>query len=1085
MSNIPGNFQNIFEDRVHQASEEDIEYIKQLSEYNYPIFSLNQLESTNYILNIYSYHKLNLSEILPIIENLHFKAIEENTAIIQSHDKTKIYLHKFLLSTKSSLKDNVINEIETTLMKVNNGTLINDKLNSLTTLTGISHKKINIIRALTYYLIQTNFTYSKALIYKTLIKHASFSHSLLEFFDTKFNTNLNLNNQDYKTSLQQYLNGINTTEDNILRTLFLLTKAIVRTNVYQKNLDNSNKTYLSFKINSSKLGFLPEPIPYAEIFVYSKDFEGIHLRGAKVSRGGIRWSDRIEDYRTEVLGLMKAQMTKNTVIVPSGSKGGFIIKINKNGVSQEKYNAKVVNCYKNFLRGLLDLTDNIISDNVVSPVDTKIYDQVDTYLAVAADKGTANFSDYANKVSAEYNYWLGDAFASGSSTGYDHKKMGITAKGAWISAKSHFYDIGIDPEKDIITIVGIGDMSGDVFGNGLLLSQTIKLLAAFNHQHIFIDPNPNPKESYKERLRLFNLKKSTWKDYSIISKGGGIFERDNQNISITKEMKEVFNIEDDTLPGYKLIKKILQAEVNLIWNGGIGVYIKSSLESHSDISDRANDRVRCNGQDIRAKIIAEGGNLGISQRGRIEYSLKGGRVNTDFIDNSAGVDCSDYEVNIKILLNKIVEEGKIDIKERNNLLTLMQDQVEELVLRDNLYQTDAITCSEKLPNFTIAMYSKLIDLLEKQNLLNRQAEYIPSATDLAHMAVAKARLTRPELAVLLSYSKMLCYRSILYHHSIAHDKYFLPYLIDYFPSLVRERFKQEILSHPLRNEIIATVVTNKIVNHLGGATISSIIYSSSDTVPNIVCAYMIINDIFQLEKLWSQVKQYKNSIKSEIYLEICSELIKVTRRGISWILKYQEILNPIQDVVDVYKKPVLELIKQLPESLTGELKQRFDGKIRYYKKYINSQMAESISILDSFISVLDIVLISKELEQEKTYLLKLYFIIGDKFYLDWLRKACDKQAIGQYWHNMAIQSIKDDLFEKQRSILYHITYNKKLNLDLQNCDHTLEKYNILITNLIAEFKQHGNITLDMLVVANKKLNLIIQIFAKHEHIKRA
>lgn len=954
------NSSTILQGKICNISEIDKKYIRGLSRDNSSIFSLNKLELTSYILNVYSYHRFNLAEILPIIKNLYFKVIEEKENIIQLQNKSKIYLNQFLLYTEFSLKDQVISEIEATLMKINNNNLIDDVLNSLITLAGLNYKKIEIIRALVHYLIQTNFNYSKATIYKTLTKHASFVSFLADFFNAKFNVNLNPNHQNYKISLQQYLSDVSTTEYNILKALFFLTEAIVRTNVYQKNLDNSSKTYLSFKIDSSKLEFLPKPVPYAEIFVYSKDFEGIHLRGGKISRGGIRWSDRVEDYRTEILGLMKAQITKNTIIVPSGSKGGFVIKINKNGISQEEYNKKVIYCYKNYIRGLLDLTDNLVSNKVISPLDTKIYDQADTYLAVAADKGTASFSNYANEVSNEYNYWLKDAFASGGSIGYDHKKMGITAKGVWVSVKSHFYDMGINPEKDFITVVGIGGMSGDVFGNGLLLYQTIKLVAAFSHQHIFIDPNPDPKESYKERLRLFNLKKSTWKDYNIVSKGGGIFERDSQNISITPEMKKILNIQEDQLPGFKLIKKILQAEVDLIWNGGIGVYIKSSIEKHSDVSDKINDNVRCNAKDIQAKIIAEGGNLGVSQRGRIEYNLKGGKINTDFIDNSSGVDCSDHEVNIKILLNAVVKEGKINIKERNNLLNLMQDEVEELVLRDNLHQTHAITCSEKLSNFTTEMYSNLVDLLEEKNLLNRTTEYLPSRTDFADMIIAKKKLTRPELAVILSYSKMLCYSSILYHHSITHDEYFLSYLINYFPSLIRGRFKQEILAHPLRNEIIATVVTNEIVNYLGGATIISIMNSSHASVADIVYAYIIINDIFQLKKIWSQLEEYKSSIESEIYLEICSKLIEVTRKGINWILKNQKTFNPIQDVINIYKEPVLDLIKQLLKSLTEELKQKLNNKISYYKKYINIQMAESISILDSLISGLDIKLIAND-----------------------------------------------------------------------------------------------------------------------------
>ena len=553
-----------------------------------------------------------------------------------------------------------------------------------------------------------------------------------------------------------------------------------------------------------------------EIFVCSPRVEGVHLRGGKVARGGLRWSDRREDFRTEVLGLMKAQMVKNSVIVPVGSKGGFVVKQPPQNASRETLMKEAVDCYQTFLRGLLDITDNLVAGESITPPRVVRYDADDAYLVVAADKGTATFSDIANEVAAEYNFWLGDAFASGGSIGYDHKKMGITARGAWESVKRHFRELGVDTQSQSFSVIAIGDMGGDVFGNGMLLSEHIKLVAAFNHLHIFLDPNPDPKTSYAERKRLFALPRSSWQDYNaqIISKGGGVYQRTEKSIPLSPKIQAVLGIDKTSLAPNDLIRLMLQAPVDLLWNGGIGTYVKASSETHADIRDRANDPVRVDGAQLRCKVVGEGGNLGLSQLGRIEFAQHGGILYTDAIDNSAGVDCSDHEVNIKILLQAALEEGKLTPTKRNQLLAAMTNEVGELVLVDNYHQTQAISIENARAAPMLEEHARFIDNLEAQNKLNRTIEYLPDPEEIAERMADKHGLTRPELAVIVSYSKMTLFEEIV-DSSLLDDAFLMQFLVNYFPQPLRKKFLGNIIQHRLRREIIATVLTNQLINRLG------------------------------------------------------------------------------------------------------------------------------------------------------------------------------------------------------------------------------------------------------------------------------
>ncbi|WP_341751308.1 NAD-glutamate dehydrogenase [Candidatus Tisiphia endosymbiont of Piscicola geometra] len=1072
----------------------DIDYLKEASIYRKPIFNLIAINNKEFQLKIYSpTPKLALSDLLPSIENLGFKAIDEQSFTIKgAGDIEESWIYEFTLETLITIESNIDllkANVEEALDKIYLGLLANDSLSKLIVLSGFNWWQVKLVKALTRYLHQTGFVYGKGYVQLTLIKHFLYTKMLVDLFDTKFNP-ANCSDARAKTIKDNIFNYLTTitssSEDKVLRQMFDIIEAITRTNCYQPSSNDLNssankhstvsKNYFSFKFDSQKVPHLPLPVPFAEIFVYDNDFEAIHLRGGVVARGGIRWSDRGEDYRVEVLGLMKAQMTKNSVIVPVGSKGGFFVNFTDDNMTRQEYMARVVQCYKNFLRGLLDITDNIVDGKVIQPKNTIIYDQEDPYLVVAADKGTATFSDYANSVSAEYNFWLGDAFASGGSVGYDHKKMAITSKGAWISVASHFHAMGIDVQKDPITVVGIGDMSGDVFGNGMLRSNTIKLVAAFNHKHIFIDPQPDPIISFNERMRLFKLPTSNWSDYNqqLISKGGGVFERSSKSISLSLEAKLLLKININESSPEHLIRAILQAEVDLLWNGGIGTYIKASTESHLEIGDKANDNLRVNGKDIRAKVIGEGGNIGVSQQGRIEYSKLGGRINTDFIDNSAGVDCSDHEVNIKIALNQAMSSNKISLEERNKFLFTMTKHVEELVLVDNYKQTQALDIMQLSSTSTIGVFSQFIDTLEEEKLINRTVEFLPTQEELSKRAVNKENMTRPELCVLLSYSKRSVYHDLI-TATFSKDKYFESYLINYFPKLMQEKFREEILAHPLKHEIIRTVVTNKIVNQLGGPSLNLIKRETQAALCDIVRSYTIICEIFDLDNLWAIVESLASNIDHKVKIDMFTELAKIMRRGISWFLKHIKHPINISNTIDEFYEPARMLSKVVGNLLLGEAKNKFDNKVKQYTlSGVTDEVARRIATLDSLVSVFDIIYIAKKTKAKNNDVANLYFTTGNKFSIDWLRKSCDKQLNDSYWNRLSIQSLKDDLYDKQRQLLAKIINNSKLNIDLELwIDNNIDAACIFL-DFIKGIRLQETIDLNILILANKKFETFLR-----------
>lgn len=1062
----------------------DLEYIQQVRTEKKTKFNFYLKNQTTLQLKIYSaQHKQTLSSIMPMIENLGLNVIDENTYITSDNDQQNIvWLHDFSVSLNQDIADfqHTKKNVEEILHYLSTGKLSIDSLSKLGIIANLDWRQIFTLKALTRYLHQTGFVYGKGFVQLTLVKHAAFTKMLMEYFECKFNPEVQCEKhaRTWQANLNEYLSRDVpiSAEDKALRSLMIIIDAITRTNCYQKDNNGNFKDYISFKINSSKIPDLPKPVPYAEIFVFANDFEGIHLRGGKVARGGLRWSDRIEDYRLEVLGLMKAQMTKNSVIVPEGSKGGFIVRLTADELPRDEYRNYVTECYQNFIRGLLDLTDNLIDNKVTHPKNVVRLDEDDPYLVVAADKGTATFSDFANNISKEYNFWLGDAFASGGSVGYDHKKMGITAKGAWLAVRRHFKELGKDIQNEEFTVLGIGDMSGDVFGNGMLLSRKINLVAAFNHLHIFIDPNPDCEKSYQERERLFNTPGSKWTDYNpkLISKGGAVFARSAKKVELTDEIKKLVNTKADSLAPDELIKLLLKAEIDLIWNGGIGTYIKASTENNLEIGDKANDNLRVNGKDVKAKVVGEGGNLGVSMLGRIEFALNGGHINTDAVDNSAGVNCSDHEVNIKIALNTAVKNKQITEAARNDILAQMTDDVSKLVLKDNHNVPLALTFMQSNKLLSSEMYERLMKHLENENLLNREVESLPDHISLEQRKLNGSKLTRPELSTILAYSKMEIYNKLL-NTKISTEPYFEKSLVEYFPNLMKEKFTDNIKNHPLRKEIITTIITNEIVNRLGPVSIYNSINELNANLCDIVRAYFIIIEIFDLENLWVAFDKLDASISLEVKINMFTEAHKLMRRAIFWFFKNLKAPYKVLATVEELKPKALKLAKNLPNLLNQHGHNKYQDKLNYYlDNNVPKDLAEKTASLDSLISAFDIIDIANKTGTDSAIVGKTYFSIGEVFKLDWYRKKCDEIPAEDYWQKSSLQSLKDDSYNKQRYLTKLISENSKENgyfeKWLEDNHKNLEYYN----KLAEDIYRIDNIEIAMLILLNKRFEVFLQ-----------
>lgn len=810
---------------------------------------------------------VHLSTTLPMIENMGLKiATEVGPFDVTLPDGSIIWLHDYHAPLPEAGPDitSRTSLLEEAFLRVWQKEVENDVFNRLVLEAGLTWREASLMRALGKYLRQIRLPFTSDTMALTLSAHPVATKQLVQLFTSKFDPDLSERTQktdELITSLTDYIRAIpNLDEDRILSAYLNILKAAVRTNYYQTESDSQTpKSYISIKFLSGQIDALPLPKPYAEIFVYSPRVEAIHLRGGLVARGGIRWSDRLEDFRTEVLGLMKAQMVKNAVIVPGGSKGGFVVK-----QTSADPQAEGIACYRLMMQGLLDITDNYGAQGIITPPRTVRHDGDDPYLVVAADKGTAKFSDIANDISVGYGFWLGDAFASGGSAGYDHKVMGITARGAWEAVKRHFRELGLNTQTQPFTTLGVGDMAGDVFGNGMLLSDKIELVAAFNYAHIFLDPTPNTETSFAERQRLFALGRGSWDQYdsSLISAGGGVYPRSLKSIPLSAEVKQRFGFTADAMSPNELIRALLKSQVDLIYFGGIGTYIKAEIESDLMVGDKANDDLRVNAEDISARVIGEGANLGITQRARIALASKGIKLNTDAIDNSAGVDTSDHEVNIKILLTEVIRQQKLKSDDRNALLKEMTDVIAQLVLRDNYLQTQALTLAESRSVDLMPSYRLLIQRLESNGLLNRAVEYLPDDAELARRETSKQGLMRPELAVLLAYSKIWLY-DLLLQSPLLNEPALTADLLGYFPPLLIEKYDAVIPQHRLAKEITATVITNEIVNRLGLHAVSQLMKNTGCDAPTVVRSYLVARRAFNMPALWTHIEQLDNKVTAK------------------------------------------------------------------------------------------------------------------------------------------------------------------------------------------------------------------------------
>jgi glutamate dehydrogenase len=974
--------------------------------------------------------QISLSGILPLLEDMGVEVVDERPHKIQPAGSAPVWIYDFglLHEAEDGLQTGQIKEIfQDAFARAWRGTVENDGFNQLVLRARLTWRQITVLRAYSKYLRQAGTTFSQNYMEDALYANQDIAQLLVELFEARFDPNRQVLVQEeterLKGEIEEALDDVvSLDEDRILRNFLNVTLATVRTNYYQSAPDGEPKPYLSFKFDPSEIVLLPLPRPMFEIFVYSPRAEGVHLRGGKVARGGIRWSDRREDFRTEILGLMKAQTVKNAVIVPVGAKGGFVVKRPPTQGGREALMQEVVACYRILICGMLDLTDNLAGDRVMPPPEVVRYDEDDPYLVVAADKGTATFSDIANGISADYGFWLGDAFASGGSAGYDHKAMGITARGAWESVKRHFRELGTDTQSEDFTVVGIGDMSGDVFGNGMLLSRHIKLVGAFNHLHIFLDPDPDPEASFEERERLFELPRSSWTDYdeSLISEGGGVFPRTAKSIPLSPEIQELLGVEDEALTPNEVIRALLKARVDLLWNGGIGTYVKASYETHVDVGDRTNDAVRVNGAELRCRVVGEGGNLGFTQRGRIEYALRGGRIYMDAIDNSAGVDTSDHEVNIKILLDAIVKNGDMTEKQRNELLAGMTEEVGQLVLRDNYQQTQALSNAIAQAAPMVDVHARYIRALEHAGKLNRELEFLPSEEALAERKSDGMGLSAPEFAILLAYTKITLYRDLV-DSDVVEDPYLFGELERYFPTPLRERFRGQMKEHRLRREITATHLANSMVNRCGTSFVFRLQEETGASSPEIARAYTAAREVFGMRDLWAQIEALDARLEARTQIRMLLDARKLVERATRWLLRNRRPPLDIAATVSYFAERAAELSGRIPELLLdGDREALESATEQLVEANVPPDLARRVATLRTMFSALDIVDVADATDHPVQTAAAVYFTLGDRLRLHWLRGHVEALPRDNRWRTLARAALRDDLYSLQAALTAEI-----------------------------------------------------------------
>ncbi len=979
-----------------------------------------------------------LSEVIPLLENLGLKVLSEHPYVVTDRDARQYWISDFRVSYGQQTVvelDKVKVILQEAFAKVWDGQADSDEFNRLVISGGLNWREVAMLRAFARYIKQLRFGFSQPFMADVLARNVDITRHLVELFRCRFQPGKQDAGQEeaIEQSILSALEGVNSLDDDkILRRFMVVIKATLRTNFYQQR-DGADKAYFSFKIDSQSIPDIPQPKPKFEVFIYSPRIEGVHLRVGKVARGGLRWSDRMEDYRTEVLGLVKAQQVKNSVIVPMGAKGCFICKRMPETTDREVIQAEGIECYKTYIRGLLDITDNLVAGEVVHPESVVRHDEDDPYLVVAADKGTATFSDIANSISEEYGFWLGDAFASGGSQGYDHKGMGITARGAWESVKLHFREKGINTQEEQFTVVGIGDMAGDVFGNGMLLSETISLVAAFNHMHIFIDPDPEVASAYAERKRMFALPRSSWADYNskLISKGGGIFNRSAKWIDITPQMKARFDITADRLAPTDLINALLKAPVDMLWNGGIGTYVKASQESHADVGDKANDSLRINGCELRCKVLGEGGNLGFTQLGRIEFALNGGSSNTDFIDNAGGVDCSDHEVNIKILLNELVSQGDMTMKQRNQLLRDMTDDVAELVLKNNYRQAEALNIAEAFSQESLDDYIRLIQSLEREGKLNPELEFLPTEKQLIQRREKGLGLTRPELSVLICYARIELKQALI-NSWITEDQGFAKEMETAFPARLLKKFPEALHNHRLHREITATQIANDLVNRMGITFVNNLSSAIGVGYDQIAAAYMVAREIFGIEAQWQQIEALDNKVPADLQVAMMKDLIQLLGRGTQWLLRHHRDGLDMQHCLNVYKPAIDQVVvsdEQIHKVIPADrLVEKYD---RYSSAGVPGRLSAFCAASENIYWLLDVIDVARETNEDVEQVAMTYFGVGTSLNLIWLDKQIRQFVAVNHWQALAKNSYRIELDNQHRALTLRVLQSGEPGSDVE------------------------------------------------------
>ena len=1007
-----------------------------------------------------------LSDVLPVMENLGLRVLTEHPTRIEV-DGTPLYIQDFHVEALTGAIDVEARAAAFTeaFARAWQGDAENDGFNRLVLAADLDWRQIAMLRGYCKYLLQVGVPFSQAYVEDTLGRYPLLARLLVEVFEARFDprtghesrAQIDAGAEALATQLQALSSGDEATwsllqpvvaargkargtqydaargalkglldrvssldEDRILRSYLGVIDATLRTSYYQRTTSGSLLETISFKFDSARVPDLPKPKPYREIFVYGPRIEGTHLRFGPVARGGLRWSDRREDFRTEVLGLVKAQMVKNTVIVPVGSKGGFIVKRPPAGGDRDALFAEGVACYTLFINGLLQITDNIVDGEIVPPQDVVRHDDNDPYLVVAADKGTATFSDIANGIAREHGFWLDDAFASGGSVGYDHKGMGITARGAWESVKRHFRAMDRNSQTQDFTCVGVGDMSGDVFGNGMLLSEHIRLLAAFDHRHIFIDPDPDAARSYRERQRMFALPRSSWEDYDkkLIAKGGGVWPRTAKSIPLSAQAREALGIAGDVeaLSPNELMSAILRAPVDLLWNGGIGTYVKSSSETHADVGDRANNPLRVDGRDLRCKVVGEGGNLGLTQLGRIEAAQHGVLLNTDFIDNSAGVDTSDHEVNIKILLNAVVQSKKLTVPARNKLLASMTDEVAELVLWDNYRQNQALSLMERMSVTRLGSKRHFIRTLEAQGLLDRQIEFLPSDAEISERKAKGLGLTRPELSVLLSYSKLVAFDQML-ASDIPEDPYLSRELQRYFPQPLQKKYAAFMEDHRLKREIIATAVTNQMINRMGATFLMRMQEDSGRTPGEVAKAFTITRETIEARTLWNRIDALDGTVPESVQVDALQVIWNLQRAFTRWLLARPGAIPDITTAVERYHDG-FHAIRDGRQIIADGQRAAHDASLQTWRdKGVPEDLSTQLAALPYLEAAWDIVEVASERRQKPVDVARLYFRLGEALNLPWLTEQIDALEVDGRWHAVARGVLREELGQQHRALV--------------------------------------------------------------------